>query len=468
MDMGTVDIVMITLYFSIIAGVGILGAKKATNSEEYMVAGRNLNFFMYLGCLAAVILGGASTMGTAKLGYEYGLSGIWMVVAIGTGVVCLGIFLTKKISRFKVLTISEMLELRFSKETRLVSAVVAAIYTLMLTVVQMIGIGSLLNVWLGWSLPLCIIVGGGVVFVYTALGGMWSVTMTDIVQFVVMTLGVFFLMLPRSFSEAGGWSALHTELPLAFFHLGNIGGERIFQYFILFTLGLMVGQDIWQRLFTARTRKVATYGTVAAGIYAYLYAIALAIIGMCAFLIMPNIDISQNVFAEMAMVVLPPGILGIVLASVASAIMSTASGTIIACSTLISNDVIKRFFKPDISDQSFILASRLTTLGIGIFSIVCAIWIQDILIALDVAYAVLSGSLFFPVLFGLFSKRVSARAAFLSIILSAAVILAGLGILGITSTDPILYGLLVSFVSIITISFCFSKGEESKTDMKVG
>src|SRR4051812_46761358 len=108
--MATIDIVIIILYFALIAGVGIYGARRATNSEEYMVAGRNLNFFMYLGCLAAVILGGASTMGTAKLGYEFGLSGIWMVVAIGAGVVCLGIFLTKKISRFKVLTISEMLE----------------------------------------------------------------------------------------------------------------------------------------------------------------------------------------------------------------------------------------------------------------------------------------------------------------------------------------------------------------------
>ena len=158
-------------------------------------------------------------MGTAKLGYEFGLSGIWMVVAIGAGVVCLGIFLTKKISRFKVLTISEMLEKRYNKETRLVSAIVAAIYTLMLTVVQMIGIGSLLNVWLGWNLPLCIILGGGIVFLYTTLGGMWSVTMTDIVQFVIMTVGVFFLMLPLSLSKAGGLGALNAELPAEFFNL---------------------------------------------------------------------------------------------------------------------------------------------------------------------------------------------------------------------------------------------------------
>lgn len=407
-------------------------------------------------------------MGTAKLGYEFGLSGIWMVVAIGTGIIFLGIFLTKRIARFKVLTISEMLEKRYSKETRLVSAIVAAIYTLMLTVVQMIGIGSLLNVWLGWNLELCIIIGGGIVFLYTTLGGMWSVTMTDIVQFVIMTIGIFFLLLPLSLSKAGGWGALHTDLPPGFFNIGHTGGDRIFQYFILFTLGLMVGQDIWQRLFTAKTPKVAKYGTVAAGIYAYAYAIALAVIGMCAFVILPNIEDTQNVFAEVAMASLPPGVLGLVLASVAAAIMSTASGTIIACSTLISNDVVRRFFKQDMSDKHFIRISRLTTVGIGVFSIICAIWIQDILVALDVAYAVLSGALFFPVIFGLFLKKINARAAFYSIILSAAVILAGLAILGITATEPIIYGLAVSLVSIVLISILSSKEKENSAEAKTG
>ncbi|MFD1708616.1 hypothetical protein ACFSCZ_18245 [Siminovitchia sediminis] len=64
--MGTIDIVIIILYFAVIAGVGVYGARRATNAEEYMVAGRNLNYFMYIGCLAAVILGGASTIGTNR------------------------------------------------------------------------------------------------------------------------------------------------------------------------------------------------------------------------------------------------------------------------------------------------------------------------------------------------------------------------------------------------------------------
>ncbi|OCA82071.1 sodium:solute symporter [Pseudobacillus wudalianchiensis] len=458
--MGSLDISIILLYFALIAGVGVLGAKRATNSEEYAVAGRNLNFPMYLGCMAALMIGGASTLGTAKLGYQFGLSGIWMVTSIGIGVICLGIFLSKKILSLKVLTISEMLEERFSKETRLVSALVSTLYTLMLTVAQMIGLGSLLSVWLGWNLPLCIIVSAGVVFLYTMLGGMWSVTMTDIVQFVIMTIGIFFIMLPTSLSKAGGWAAVQASVPPAYLDLANIGGDKVFQYLILFTLGLMVGQDIWQRLFTARNLKISRQGAIWAGIYAILYAVALSIIGMCAFVLLPNIDDPQNTFAEMAVNFLPPGILGIILASIASAIMSTASGTIIACSTLISNDIIKRFFIPNMSEKKYLRVSRLTTLAIGVFSIVCAIWIQDILGALDVAYAVLSGALFFPIVFGLFWKRITARAAFYSIIASTAVILGSLWVLGITATEPILYGLATSLITIVLLSYMDSSSKK--------
>lgn len=95
--MGTLDTVIIFLYFAVLIGVGIIGSTKAKTTEDFALAGRNLGLFMYLGCLSAVILGGASTIGTAKLGYEFGLSGIWFVSMIGLGIIVLGTFLSKKL-----------------------------------------------------------------------------------------------------------------------------------------------------------------------------------------------------------------------------------------------------------------------------------------------------------------------------------------------------------------------------------
>ncbi|WP_340372844.1 sodium:solute symporter [Peribacillus sp. FSL E2-0218] len=465
--MDILDISIMILYFSVLIIVGVIGSKRAKTADEFIVAGRNLGHFMYLSCLAAVILGGASTLGTAKLGYQFGISGIWLVVMIGLGIIAIGLFLTNKIFDLKVLTISEMLEKRYNSQTRLLSALVSVIYTFMLTVTQVIGMGTILHVLAGWNLTVSMIVGGGIVLFYTILGGMWSVTMTDVIQFVIMTIGIFLIMLPMSISKAGGWGSLQENLPAAHFELGNIGGATIFQYFLLFTLGVVVGQDIWQRLFTARTKAISRSGTVGAGIYSIFYAIAISIIGMCAFIILPDLGDPQTAFTSIAMETLPAGLLGVVIASVVSALMSTASGTLLASSTLVVNDLIKKYIGPGMSERQFLKTSRITTLTIGVMAIIVSIWIQDILVALDVAYAILSGAVFFPIILGFFWKRVTANAAFYSILASMIVIIVGLVITGPSSTGPILYGLATSLVVITALTLLSPKNETlPKGDIK--
>src|SRR5699024_9233343 len=142
--------------------------------------------------------------------------------------------------------------------------------------------------------------------------------------------------------------------------------------------------DIWQRYFTAKNKKVARTGGILVGVYSLLYSAAMVIIGMCALIILPKITDTQNVFTLMAYETLPPGLLGIVFAAVAAAIMSTASGTLLASSTLIAKDVLKDHFFPNISDKNFLLLSRTTTLIFGTIAIVISLWIQELLVAIDV------------------------------------------------------------------------------------
>ncbi|WP_445491999.1 sodium:solute symporter [Niallia sp. 03133] len=451
--MGILDIILMFIYFLVIIGVGVIGTKKINSSEGYAVAERNLGFFMYLSCLAAVILGGAATIGTAKLGFLYGISGAWLVIMIGLGTLLLTLLLSKKLFGLNVVTISEMLFKRYNSQTRIMSALVGSIYTAMIVITQVIGMGSIMNVFLDWGMIPSILLGGGIVLLYTLLGGMWSITMTDVVQFCIMTVGIFFIMLPQSLSSAGGWSSLIDHVPASYMNWTSIGWSNIFQYFLLYTLGLLVGQDLWQRTFTGKNLRTVKAGGIGAGIYSIFYAIAITIIGMCAFVVFPNLDNPQNAFAHMVLNVLPTGLMGIVLASVLSALMSTASGTLLASSTLLVNDIIKPALKTTLSDQKSLFLSRLLTLCIGIFVIVCAIWVQDILVALDIAYAILSGAMFFPIVLGFFWKKASSNAAFISMLISTATIVVGLIVKGTTSTQPILYGLLASFISIVVLSY---------------
>ncbi|MBW7644101.1 sodium:solute symporter [Geobacillus thermoleovorans] len=453
--MNALDTGVLLCYFLVLIVAGILGAKRAKTAEDFALAGRNLGLFVYLGCLSAVILGGASTIGTAKLGYQFGISGMWFVFMIGLGIAVLGLFFTNQIYGAHVTTISELLGRRYNQKTRLISALVAAIYTLMVSVTQVIGMGTIIHAVLGWSMTVSMLVGGGIVLFYTILGGMWSVTMTDIIQFIVMTVGIFFVMLPMSLSHVGGWTSLLERLPASHFDLTSMGWANIFQYFLLYTLGMVVSQDIWQRVFTARTPNIARGGAIYAGLYSVAYAVALSVIGMCGVIVFPNMNDPQNVFANMSLEILPHGLLGLILASVCSALMSTASGTLLASSTLLSHDILKQYWLKNMSDRQFVLLSRMMTLAVGIVAIIFAIWIQDVLVALDVAYAILSGAIFVPVVLGFFWKRATAKAGFYSIVISSVVVLAGLAVEGLSSTNPIMYGIGVSIVSIVVFSYFF-------------
>ncbi|MGE7910526.1 sodium:solute symporter [Lysinibacillus xylanilyticus] len=447
--MNILDTFVLLLYFGVLMIIGIIGVKKAKSEKDFVLAGSRLGYYSHVGCLAAVIIGGAATMGSTTLGYNFGVSGLWFVSMMGFGIAALGLFVVNKIGGYEVFTISQLLGKRFGEGTQLISAIVTAIYTLMVVVTQVIGMGNVIHVLLGWSLIPSMIIGGGIVLFYTILGGMWSITLTDIIQFIVMTIGVFFIMFPFSVNSVGGLTALFSSVPEAHLSLTNIGWDRIFQYFLLYFFGLMVSQDIWQRVFTARNQKVAKRSAISAGLYSVLYGLVLSIVGMCALVLLPNLGDSQVAFTSLALEILPPGLLGLVLASVCSALMSNASGAIFASATLITNDIIKVYVKKDMTDKDIINTSRIVILGLGVLAIIFSVWIQNILVALDMAYAILSGAIFVPLIIGLYWKRVTSKAAFYSIIASSLVIFISFIIFGITSTLPIIYGLITGLVVIV-------------------
>ena len=98
MDNVLLDYLVIALYFAVMVGAGYWGMRRARNAEDYLVAGRRLGPFMYVGTLSAVVLGGASTIGGVALGYETGISGMWLVFMFGLAVIPLGILISTRLS----------------------------------------------------------------------------------------------------------------------------------------------------------------------------------------------------------------------------------------------------------------------------------------------------------------------------------------------------------------------------------
>ncbi|MEU9256115.1 sodium:solute symporter [Streptomyces sp. NPDC048270] len=456
----TVDYMVMFGYLLGIVGVGWWGKRRAASKSDFLVAGRRLGPVMYTGTMAAVVLGGASTIGGVRLGYTHGLSGAWMVFAIGLGLLALSAFFSARIARLKVYTVAEMLSLRYGDAASLISGLVMWIYTLMLVVTSTIAYATVFDVLFDVPRWAAVVIGGSVVVAYSAMGGMWSITLTDMVQFVVKSIGVLVLLLPIAVVKAGGFAQMKDELPDDYFSFTSIGGETIFTFVLIYTFGMLIGQDIWQRIFTARSDKVASYGGTAAGLYCLVYALAGAFIGMAAKTLYPTLESADSAFATIVKNLLPTGVKGLVLAAALSAMMSTASGALIASATVANNDILARLRvrggrpagAPDHEDHDEVRANRVTIVALGVVSIVVACLLDDVIAALTVAYNMLVGGLLVPILGGLLWRRGNLQGALAAMTAGGLTVITLMVTEGVLANEPVYYGLAVSLVAYLAVS----------------
>ncbi|MFE2047225.1 sodium:solute symporter [Streptomyces sp. NPDC059459] len=463
-----VDYIVIVVYLAGMLAMGWWGMRRAKSKSEFLVAGRRLGPAMYSGTMAAIVLGGASTIGGVGLGYQYGLSGAWMVVTIGLGILALSVFFSARIARLKVYTVSEMLDLRYGGRAGIISGVVMWAYTLMLAVTSTIAYATIFDVLFDVNRTLAIVLGGSIVVAYSTLGGMWSITLTDMVQFVVKTIGVLLLLLPIAVVKAGGFGEMKAQLPTEYFDPLGIGGETIFTYVLIYTFGMLIGQDIWQRVFTAGSDRTAKWGGTVAGTYCLVYAVAGAIIGTAAKVLYPKLASPDDAFATIVKDELPMGVRGLVLAAALAAVMSTSSGALIACATVANNDIWSRLRgamrgTPGEADEPHdeVKGNRAFILAMGVAVILISIALNDVVEALTVAYNLLVGGLLVPILGGLLWKRGTAQGALAAVAVGGLAVVGLMAGYGILANEPVYYGLLASLAVYVAVSLATRPTDEA-------
>ncbi|WP_025778750.1 sodium:solute symporter [Brevibacterium sp. VCM10] len=488
------DSAIVIIYLAAMVGFGVWGRFKAHNQEDFLVAGRRLGGLLYTGTMSAVVLGGASTIGGVGLGYTAGLSGMWLVLSIGLGIIALSLFFAPKIQKLEIYTVSQMLELRYGRGSRFVSGAIMTAYGLMISTTSTVAYATVFHTLFDLNKVWSVLIGGGIVILYSMLGGMWSITLTDFVQFFIQTIGIFLIMLPLVLSKSGGIGQLFSSLPDTHTSPVGIGWQGILGYILIYTLGLLIGQDIWQRVFTARSPGVARWGGFSAGVYCLLYAAAGALIGMAATTIVPGIEVQDDVFAAVVDASMSPVLGGIVLAAALAAMMSTASGSLMAASTVCRQDIVEPILaRKDIvpasagssadgaaTDGSAASAngtgsgtsarstlvrslvretgdevrdSRIYLIVLGVVTLVLAMIMPSVVEALTVAYNLLVAGLFIPILGGLVFKRGTIVGVMAGMILGAVTTVVVMITMGIYSNEAIYLGLIASLVGYLVGSF---------------
>ncbi len=253
--------------------------------------------------------------------------------------------------------------------------------------------------------------------------------------------------------RTGGWGGLADKLPADATSLSAIGGDTILTYFVIYTFGLLIGQDIWQRVFTAKSPGVARWAGVGAGVYCLLYAVAGAVIGMAAKVLLPELESRDDAFAQFVEMQLPAGLAGLVLAAALAAVMSTSSGALIATATVFSQDIVARLLHRDIeagSEDDHLRNNRLYVAGFGVLMVIIACVLQDVVAALTVAYDILVGGLLVPILGGLLWRRATNVGAVAAMAVGTVATLVTMAVVGdIFANEPIYVGLASGLVVFI-------------------
>lgn len=443
----TLDLVILLGYALGLVLIGLYSLRRARSREDYLVAGRRLGPVMYAATLSTVVLGGASTVGTVQLGYVYGLSGLWFCTLLGLGILVISLFLSRRLVRLNLVTVTELLQRRYNSAARQGGAVIMIAYALMVAVASIVACGTILHGLLGLPFWGGVLLGGGIVVLYSVIGGMWSITLTDIMQFFILTVGMMFLLAPMAIQHAGGWAAMQQLLPASHFSLASLGMPMFLGFTLNYFLGIMIGQDIWQRVFTARSANVARFAGAAAALYCVLYGVCGALIGMAAKVLLPPLADPNTAFASVVQAILPNGIRGLVVAAALAAMMSTASATLMAAATTFAEDVL-----PRLGGKSTLLADRVSTLAMGVLALLFSLALNDVFKPLTIAYDLLVGSILVPIVGAIYWKRGTATAAITSMAVSAGVTIFFLVKDGLDANSPIFFGLGSSLLVFYSVS----------------
>ena len=272
--------IIVVIYLLAMLFIGWYSSTKITSNTDFMVAGRRLGPFLMAGTLAATEIGGGSSLGVVENGMSgYGLSSAWYIITMGFAFVILT-FLAPKFRAATVKTVPEYFRRRYGKSAGLITAIIMLLPLVGLTAGQFIASSVILSTMLGISYKTAVIIVAVVVTIYSVMGGLWSVTLTDFVQVFLIIIGMI-IAVPFAINLAGGWDAVVANVPAETFDMfSGYTPMGILSLTVMYVATFTVGQEAVSRYYAARDGKAAKQGSVLAAVLNFIYAFVPAVLGV--------------------------------------------------------------------------------------------------------------------------------------------------------------------------------------------
>ena len=461
--MDPVIISIVGIYLFVMVGIGYYASRKIKNNEDFMVAGRRLGPVMMAGTLAATEVGGGSSMGVAEKAFgNWGMSAGWYILTMTITFAVLAL-IAPKLRAAMVKTVPEYFRRRYGEPNGIITALIMILPLVGLTAIQMIASSVILSVMTGLSYTLSVVIVVVVVTIYSVLGGLWSVTLTDVVQWCLIVIGLG-VAVPFAISAGGGWNQIISHVPSEKMSLTEgMGITTIISLIIMYIASFTVGQEAVQRYYAAKDERAARYGSLLAGFVYFLFAFVPALLGVIAFGMVEagqlDSELIQSdakyVLPVLAMNVLPAWLVGIVFAALISATMSSADSDLLAAGSIFSNDIYSRFIRKNADSDEILRVTRLTMVVISLMAMGIALTnTKSMITILMFSFALRAGGAFFPYVLGHYWKKVGSAGSLASLIVgSISVILFEKEWIPTYGLEPIIPGLILSAISVVIVSF---------------
>ena len=444
-------VIVLLAYSGALMALGLWIGRRVRGASDFFVAGRRLGPGLIFATMLAANIGAGSTVGATSRAYLDGVAAWWWVGSAAAGSLVLAFWIGPEMrrvaARHQLRTVGDYLEFRYDSRVRGVIAALLWIGSIFILASQLIAVGWILNVVAGIPRPVGCAVGGILITVYFAAGGLLTAAWVNVVQLAVKLTG-FALAVPLALAGAGGWSALAGVRPddvayWTFFRPDTPG----LMYLALLGPAFVVSPGLLQKIFGARDDHAVRLGVGLNALGLFLFAGVPVVLGVVARASFPGLAAGDLALPTILMHGLPPLAGAIGLAAVFSAEVSSADAVLFMLTTSLSQDLYRRHINPQADDGQVLRVARRATVVCGGLGVGLALVSEDVIATLTIFYTLLGVGLFVPVVAGLYVRRTTSGGALAAIAAGVGgmlVIQIGVGAAGWRLVTPALAGLLAA------------------------
>lgn len=417
-------------YIMISVTIGLLAARRVHNVKDYAVAGRHLPLPIVVATVFATWFGAEVVFGVSATFVQEGFNGL-AADPFGASM-CLiiaGLFFSTKLYKLNIITLGDYYRMRYNRVIEILTTIAIVISYLGWVAAQITALGLIFNILTQGAISqeMGMVIGTLIVLTYTTLGGMLSIAILDFVQMIVIIAGLLYIayivagmtggVAPVvSHAQAAGKLDFFPDHADIGMYLTFIGG------WLTLMLGSVPQQDVFQRITSAKSAKVALWGSIIGATIYFCSAFVPMFIAYAATIIDPAVfgqlaaDDSQRVLPTVILQHTPLLAQVVFFGAVISAIMSTSSATLLAPSVTFAENIVKDFM-PHLTDSDMLKVMRLSLVSFAVCVLIYALN-SDLSIfgMVESAYKITLAGAFVPLVFGVFWKRSTSQGALLAIV----------------------------------------------------